>query len=68
MYAYIYMKSEAIHENRLVGICSCVVFSSHNIYIYIEEVCVLIFPFCSARYVEIECDVCCHRGKNRETI
>ena len=33
------------------------------IYIYIEEVCVLIFPFCSAQYVEVERDVCCDRGK-----
>ena len=38
------------------------------IYIFIEEVCVLIFPFCSARYVEVERDVCCDGRKNRETI
>ena len=38
------------------------------IYIYIEEVFVLIFPFYSARYVEVERDICCDRGKNRETM
>ena len=35
------------------------------IYIYIQEVCVLIFPFYSARYVEVECDICCDRGKKQ---
>ena len=33
--------------------------------IYIQEVCVLIFPFYSARYVEVECDICCDRGKKQ---
>ena len=28
----------------------------------------MIFPFYSARYVEVERDICCDRGKNRETI
>ena len=34
-------------------------------YIYIQEVCVLIFPFYSARYVEVERDICCDRGKKQ---
>ena len=36
-----------------------------DIYIYIQEVCVLIFPFYSARYVEVERDICCDRGKKQ---
>ena len=35
------------------------------IYIYKQEVCVLIFPFYSARYVEVERDICCDRGKKQ---
>ena len=37
-------------------------------YIYKLEVCVLILPFYSARYVEVERDICCDRGKDRETM
>ena len=33
-----------------------------KIYIY------FFFPFYSARYVGVERDICCDRGKNRETI
>ena len=32
---------------------------------YIKEVCVLIFPFYSARYVEVERNICCDRGKKQ---
>ena len=28
----------------------------------------MIFPFYSARYVEVERDICCDRGKKTETI
>ena len=38
------------------------------IYIYIQEVCVLIFPFYSAQYVEVERDICCDRGKKTERL
>ena len=45
-------------------------YSFFILYIYIQGVCVLIFPFHSARYVGVgvERDICCDRGKNRETI
>ena len=33
--------------------------------IYIQEVCVLIFPFYSARCVDVERDICCDRGKKQ---
>ena len=37
-------------------------------YIYIQEVCVLIFPFYSARYVEVERDIGCDIGKKTERL
>ena len=30
-----------------------------------EEVCVFIFPFYSARFLEVECDICCDRGEKQ---
>ena len=37
-------------------------------HLYIHIHIYIIFPFYSARYVEVERDICCNRGKNRETI
>ena len=52
-----------VTENR------CVLFTSLIMYIYVCEVCILIFPFYSARYVGVERDVYCDRRKRqRETI
>ena len=38
------------------------------IYVYLYEVCVLIFPLYGARYVGVESDICCVRGKTDYTL